>query len=476
MKSTIRAMELPFLPARIPLPAPFSFTKSMRHLREKLFEPVDVASLACFRIAFGAIMAWEAWDYFKTGWLKAHYIDPTFHFTYYGFDWVKPWPGNGMYLHFCALGVLALCILLGLFYRVAAVLFFLGFAYVFLLEKTLYLNHFYLIVLISLLLIFIPAHRAFSIDALRHKTLHADTVPGWTLWILRAQIGIVYFYGGIAKLNPDWLRGVPLQTVLPRQTDFPLLGPFMAEKWMPLFFSYGGLLLDLLITPLLLWPRTRPFAFGMVVLFHMMNSQLFFIGIFPWLMIAATLLFFRPDWPRRIRARWFKQPLSAGGASHPAAVRGRKVVTMAALGVYFALQLLLPLRHFLYPGDVNWTEEGHRFSWRMKLRYKEGVSTFFVTDLKSGTTWQVEQFDYLKGWQKVGLSIHPDMILQFSHYLAEEWRRKGYEQVEVRAKVFASLNGRKPQLLIDPTIDLAKIPRNLKPATYIIPLKEPLPN
>ncbi|MEJ7873187.1 MAG: HTTM domain-containing protein, partial [Rubrobacteraceae bacterium] len=114
-----------------------------------LFAPVDIASLVFFRIAFGVLMLWEVWIQFSNGLIQRNYIDPTYHFTYYGFGWVQPWSGNGMYLHFLALGVLAVCIALGLWYRVSVVLFFVGFTYVFLLDQALYLNHFYLICLVS---------------------------------------------------------------------------------------------------------------------------------------------------------------------------------------------------------------------------------------------------------------------------------------------------------------------------------------
>ena len=108
----------------------------------RLFEPVDIASLVFFRIAFGVVIIYEVWLQFSRGWIKLDYIDPDYHFSYYGFGWVQQWPGNGMYFHFLALGVMGACIALGLWYRIATVLFFLGFTYVFLLDQALYLNHF----------------------------------------------------------------------------------------------------------------------------------------------------------------------------------------------------------------------------------------------------------------------------------------------------------------------------------------------
>jgi vitamin K-dependent gamma-carboxylase len=464
-------------------------------LRNRLFSPVDIASIIYFRIAFGLIMLWEVWRYFEYGWIKSYYIDPTVYFNYYGFDWVRPWPGEGMYLHFFALGALAVCILLGLWYRISTALFFLGFTYVFLLDQANYLNHFYLICLISLLMVFMPAERAFSLDALRHPEIHSDTAPAWVLWLLRAQIAIPYFYGGLAKLNGDWLRGEPLSGWLADKTDFPIIGPLFTEQWMVYLFGYSGLLLDLLVVPLLLWRRTRPFAFAASVLFHLLNASLFQIGIFPWFMIAATALFFSPDWPR-FGGRWWPSK-SLGTISRKACpelsrrnakranasalqpiatapLRPEQRLTVALLGIYMTAQLVVPLRHFLYPGDVGWTEEGHLFAWHMMLRSKRGKAEFFATDPVSGQSAKINPEDFLTPRQLRKFSRLPDMVLQFSHYIANEFRKQGYPQIEVRARVLVSLNGRKPQLLIDPTVDLAAQSRTLRPTPWIMPLHEPL--
>ena len=274
--------------------------------RERLLAPVDIASLVYFRIVFGVVMVWEVWRYFSHDWISLIWIEPRFHFSYWGFDWVKPLPGDGMYLYFYVLGILAVLIALGLFYRVSATLFFLAFTYMFLLEKARYLNHFYLICLVSFLLIFLPTQRAFSLDAWRRSGIRSDTAPAWSLWLLRAQIGIVYFYGGLAKLNSDWLSTGTIQELLASRTDFPIIGPYFTQGWMVSLFSYGGLLLDLLVVPLLLWRKTRLLAFVAATTFHVTNARLFDIVIFPWFMIAATMLFFRPDWPRLL-VRFFRE-------------------------------------------------------------------------------------------------------------------------------------------------------------------------
>lgn len=450
-----------------------------------LFEPVDIAFLVFFRVVFGAIMLWEVYRFFSTGWIRRYFIDPSFYFGYFGFEWVKPWPGNGMYVHFAVLGVAAACIMLGLLYRVAIPVFFIGFTYVFLLDQTRYLNHFYLICLIAFLMIFLPANRALSVDAALRPSIRTDVVPAWTLWLLRFQVGIAYFYGGVAKLNSDWMiGGEPMRTWLRPLMAMPAIGAIFQKEWVVYSFVYGGMLLDLLVIPLLLWRRTRLIAFSAAVVFNLINAAIFNIGIFPWFMLGATLIFFPPELMRRF-ARAFLTPGAAlrsneieksevrSHGSSPALISKQKII-LALLAVYAVFHLLIPLRHYLYPGNVSWTEEGHNFAWHMKLRTKRGEALFTITHPPTGQTWIVNPKDHLDPRQTMKMANKPDMILLFAHHLAEQKRREGYDNVEVRAQVTSSLNGRKPQVLIDPTVDLAKQSRSIMPASWIVPLTTPL--
>ena len=443
------------------------------------FAPVDIASLVFFRIAFGALMTWEVCRYFSYGWIGRYWIEPQFLFKYYGFSWVQPWPGNGMYIHWGVMGVLAVLITVGCLYRFAVPLFFLLFTYSFLLDQALYLNHLYLVCLLALLLTFMPANRAFSIDAWLWPRIRSQTTPAWTIWMLRFQIGVVYFFGGVAKISPDWLRGEPMRAWLGRRTDFPLIGQFVREEWAVYFFSYGGLLLDLLIVPFLLWRRTRVAAFVVAVLFHLMNAQMFRIGIFPWLGIAATAMFFPPDWPRRI-VSWFsrnKKPGPKVASAPPAPAMPRFAgIAVALLALYIAIQLFLPLRHLLYPGRADWTYEGHRFAWRMKLHDRLARAKFYVIDENSYRESEVPPRVFLSKMQAAKMAARPDMILQFAHHLAQKLPRTGPKPLRVEARVLASLNGRKPQLLIDQNVDLAAQPRTLRHTPWILPLTEPLPD
>jgi hypothetical protein len=484
-------------------------------------------SLALFRIAVGAVLTWEAYRFLVKGWVVRYWIEPDMSFTYTLFSWLRPLPGDAMIWLFYGLIVLGVMLTLGLFQRVAALLFTLGFGYAFLLEESRYLNHLYLMNLVTLLLIFVPASRVWSVDTALGR--RPTTVPGWAVWLIRFQIGVPYLFGGIAKINPDWLRGEPIRLWLSRQTDFPVAGPLFTQEWVVSVFAYGGLLIDLLAVPLLLWRRSRPWVYLALLLFHLMNARLFNIGIFPWVMMVATTIFFEPDWPTRLvrdlRIRparawpavvlgavaaatlalslgevtsavpllaatlsgaacgWTflgRSPaqsdavLATGAASAPLGSAGLSRIGLALLIGWVATQSLLPLRHFLLPGRSSWTEEGHRFAWHMMLRTKSGSVLLRITDPTTRQVTTVDAADVLPDWQAHQVAEAPHMIQQFALHTAERFDALGFPGVEVRAIASISLNGRAPQLLIDPAVDLAKLPRSLAPARYILPLETPL--
>ncbi len=439
----------------------------------RLFDPISILPLVFFRVAFGGLMLWEVWRYFHYDRIARYYIEPTFYFHYYGFAWVRPLPAEGMVLLFHALGLLSVMVLLGANYRTAISAFWLCFSYVFLLDQAQYLNHFYLISLISFLMIFVPAHRALSVDALLRPHIRTRTAPAWALWALRGQMALVYVFGGLAKINPDWLAGEPMRAWLADRTDFPVIGAHFTAEWMVMLFSYGGLLFDLLVVPLLLWRRTRLLALILATGFHLTNARLFNIGVFPWLALAATLLFLPPGW-FRVPGRAAHQP---SAAPHQPPYTARRRWIMAALAGYFAIQIVLPLRHWLYPGDASWTEEGHTLAWHMRLRQKRGVITFVASNPHTGATWPLYPEDMLTARQFDQMKDNPHMILRLVHHLARALEREGYSDIEIRVWAMISLNSRAPQLLIDPTSDLVHQPDTLLAADWILPLvQQPFPH
>lgn len=472
-------------------PGPPGSSCARAHPTTRLNTPRDAAGLAAFRILFGALMVGAVVRFVAKGWVEELYLAPQFHFTYLGFEWVRPWPPlpwlstSGMYLHFGVMGLAALGLLLGAWTRASALLFFLSFTYAELIDKTVYLNHYYFVSLLALLLAFVPAGATWSVDAWRRGAPAPVTVPAWSYALLRAQVGLVYVFAGLAKCNADWLlRAEPLRTWLQAYTDLPIVGAFIGQTWVAYAMSWAGALYDLFVVAFFLSPRTRRFAYTAAVAFHLAIWCLFPIGIFSWVMLASTTLFFDPSWPRRLGAGRLAAPSQPASPTAPAAPSpsfrlgfgfgfGALGATVAAL--YLGLQVLIPLRFVLYPGNVNWTEEGFRFAWRVMLVEKSGQVEFEVVTHNPPRRWVVYPRSELTPLQYKMMSTQPDMIHEYALHLAERYRRQGYPDVEVRAQAWAALNGRPSQRLIDPTIDLAREPRSLRPKSWIVPLGSSCP-
>lgn len=446
-------------------------TPASTGLVSTLFTPIDIGMLVVFRVIFGAAMVFELSRFFANGWITRYFVDPPMYFTYYGFSWVHPLPQPGMTILFAVLIVCATLITIGLLYRPATVLFFVGFTWIFLLDQSRYLNHFYLIVLLSFLLMFLPAHRAWSLDCLWRPQLRMQQVPAWTLWLLRFQLGVVYFFGGVAKLSWDWVSGVPMQIMLLNGDPVPFIDQYFDRNAVVLAFAWGGMLFDLLIVPLLLWSRTRLPAYFGLVFFHTFNAKLFTIGIFPLVMVAASMVFFPPDWLKPEGS-----DDNSTDSTDSSVSGGHRVLICTLLCLYASVQILLPLRHHLYPGYVSWTEEGHRFAWHMKLRAKRSNVTFRAEDANGNElTDFVQPKEYLQQRQYRVMAGRPDMVLQYAHHLAADFRSRGIEGVRIYADSSVSLNRRPAAPLISPDADLAQRPRNLKHADWLLPMKGKLP-
>jgi hypothetical protein len=281
---------------------------------------------------------------------------------------------------------------------------------------------------------------------------------------LRAQFGLVYFFGGVAKLNADWLlRAEPLSTWLARHADLPLLGALLQQRSTAFVMSWAGAALDLSIVPLLCMRRTRPFAYAALVVFHLLTARLFSIGMFPYFMLCGASLFFDPAWPRTLLAKLgMRQPASA-------AWKAARPVPAWAMA-FLALQVLIPLRHWLYPGDMCWTEQGFRFSWNVMLIEKNGSVDFRVVEPGTGRVFHASPRDYFTPFQTAMLAPQPDMVLQAAKVVAADYRARGVERPAVYADAFAALNGRPMQRLIDPDVDLARETDGLWNKPWILPM------
>jgi len=419
-----------------------------------------IAPLVVLRIAFGAVLFISTVRFIAKGWIHDFFIVPKFHFPFYGFEWIHPMGAAGMYSLYVVMAIAALFITIGLFYRIAAITFFLCFCYAELIDKTYYLNHYYLVSVFTFLLIWVPAHRYFSIDVLRKPSLKVTTVPAWTITIFKLQLGITYFFAGLSKLTYDWLiNAMPLRIWLPAKADLPVIGPLLSHEWVAYLFSWAGALFDLSIVFLLSNKKTRRIGYVFVIVFHLLTVCLFQIGMFPYIMLSATLIFFSESFHKtviqKIRSLFTKKSVDNKIPLSLYIPDFRRKIIYTLLAVYFVLQLLLPARFLLYPGKLLWTEEGYRFSWRVMLMEKGGTTFFYIKNPATGRKFEVNNAQFLTPYQERMMETQPDMILQYAHILSSEYKKQGIEKPEVTVACYVTLNGTGSQLYIDSTVNLA---------------------
>ncbi|MEM6264454.1 MAG: HTTM domain-containing protein [Bacteroidota bacterium] len=443
-------------------------------MRRHLTSPLSIAPLVSFRIAFGALMLFSTLRFMYMGWVENHFVDPMMHFTYFGFNWVKPLPAVGMYVVHVLMILGSLGIMLGFRYRVAALVYFLCFTYCELIDLTYYLNHYYFVSIVSLIMVFLPANRGLSLDVWLNPSLERKQVPAWVIRLLQLQLAIVYVYAGLAKINHAWLmEAMPLRIWLPAHDHLPLIGWAMRYKATAFLFSWFGMLYDTFIVFFLLWKPTRALAYVAVIVFHVMTGILFQIGVFPLVMIALTPIFFSPQWHEKVQGKvraWLR--LSQNTSIEIWQPYQPRVWGMI-LGTYLVFQLLFPWRYLLYDGNLFWNEEGYRFSWRVMLMEKAGTALFYVKDTKTGREGVVDNSEFLNPHQEKQMAMQPDMILQYAHFLAEHYAEKGVYEPEVRAEVYVTLNGRPSRLYIDPKVNLVEIQDGWKQKDWVLPYKDP---
>jgi hypothetical protein len=393
---------------------------------------VNGASLAVIRMAFGAIMALEAYwlchpsaSTFDKIPLEIFYTGPDihFHFAYPGFGWLPVFAPHGLYFVVGLLAVGGVFLAAGFLYRLSAGAVFLSWGYLYAVEstRTYWMSYHYLELLLAFLLFWMPAARRYSIDAWLWRARNwPKTVPFWTIFILRGQLVISYFYAGVAKLNTDWLQDAePVRYYLANSNVLPHLGKsgladllrhVLLSNELAYFISYAGAAFDLGVGFLMLFRRTRIFAMVLMVIFHATNHFILFNDIvwFPLLGVATATIFLEPDWPERFW-NWLRHPrvvkpdwpwagLGAvlfpvvGGAlgwklapsktsANAGATRamGRWVAPFVV--VWLVWQTLMPLRQYLIEGDSRFTWEGLSFSWRLKAEvYRSTPCELLVED------------------------------------------------------------------------------------------------
>ncbi|WP_339655729.1 HTTM domain-containing protein [uncultured Maribacter sp.] len=437
-----------------------------------LFEKIDNSALIIFRIFFGILISLECFGAIATGWVKRNLIDPKYNFPFIDFDWLHPLPGSGMYFYFGLMGLLGLCIAFGFKYRMSMITFTLLWTATYLMQKTAYNNHYYLLILISILMCFFPAEKAKSIDTKLNTNLETNSMYSYVKWIIVLQLFIVYAYASIAKIYVDWLDFSMIEVLMRPRKNYWLIGEILQQSWLHSIISTAGIFFDLFIVPTLLFKPTRKVAFFISIFFHLFNSIIFQIGIFPYLSIAFSVFFFEPKTIRRIFFK-SKEPYNS---TNEFVVTNNKNSLVLLMSIYFLAQLLLPIRHYIIEDDVLWTEEGHRMSWRMMLRSRVGKGNFTVVNKNTKQIFEITPNNYLTANQERKVLSYPDFAWQFAQYLKMDFKNKNMDVAVYLEDSQISINGKPYVPFLDSTTDLAAEPwKPLKHHNWILPsnLKQP---
>lgn len=435
----------------------------------------ESTSLALFRLGFGLLMTFSIIRFWFKGWIQTMYIDPSFHFTFYGFEWVTP-IGEYTYFLFFICGLSAFFVAIGYRYYISIIIFFLSFTYIELMDKTTYLNHYYFVSILSFLMIFLPCNSSYSIDSYSQKKSYKYT-PRWCVDSIKLLLFIVYFYSGLAKINKDWLyEAQPLKIWLTTGSyDFPLIGSnLMQQEWFHYFMSWGGMFYDLLIPFILIYSRTRIFGFLLVIFFHIFTVLLFPIGMFPYIMIISSLIFFTSKTHKKILDLILKPFINKIKSLKEIKIINiqRQRIALVIVTMFFIVQILFPFRYSLYPGELFWNEQGYRFSWRVMLMEKKGYTTFKIVDKVNNNSFYVMNNDFLTEFQERQMSFQPDFILEYAHFIGDYYKKQGLKDIEIYADSYVALNGRINKRFVDPETDLLKEKRGFKNKDWIIPFNE----
>jgi len=438
-------------------------------LKNILFQSKDPITLSFFRILLGICFLWESIYLIKINFVTVFLTNPQVHFNYDFAEFVKPLPSGLLSLLVIGLFAASLFLIIGKYLKVAAWYLFFVFSYILLIDKAYYNNHLYLICLLAGFFAITSSDQSLSV-----KKGPVKQIPNWHILLFQIQLVIVYFYGGIAKINPDWLiRMEPVKITLAQKAANSALDTILLSDAAVYFISYGGLVFDLLIGFLLFYRPTRKLGLIAALIFNIMNAWLFDdINIFPFMMMGALVLFIEPDTFRKFIGQYITSIKPIDASSKSTIPVDQKVVI--GLAIYFIIQLSLPLRHLLFEGNTEWTGKAQYFSWRMKIQSRKTEQLEFAVmnyDKKEVIAVDLRSFG-LNDDQLRLLSMHPETGIKMAKAIRETAEKKGLRNIEVKAKVKVSFNGRPAQMLYK-DMDLSKVKEGVfEPREYVVELKE----
>ncbi len=433
-----------------------------------LSEPVNGYIIGLFRVLYGLFMSYEIANYLFVGMVQSFFVAPKLNFPYDGLEWIKPLPAPLLTgILYIMLGC-AFLITFGVMMKGAARLFAVLYAYIFLLDKSLYNNHIYLFILLAVLLSLTHADQFIS---LRKRKLPGIAVPRWQQFILGAQVMCVYFFASFIKMRADWwLLQQPIRSIAGVMPADSFLAPLYKSEIGINMMVYLGFSLDF-FAPLLLWYKPlRNWAVIPFALFHYSNSQIFGdIGVFPFVMMCALILYFEWEEIPVLRSFFTKLTPKNTELTQPIIGKGMKVFLIA----YFTFQGLFPLRGLFLPNDLDYTTIGNRFSWRVKADARVlSEFKFILKDPDSGKEGEINFKSMVNNVQIQTMLYDPRAIRTFAQMIHAQALKNNIPNAQMFAQVKFSLNGRPPQYFVDPNVDMIKVEYSpFKKLDWVMPIQ-----
>ncbi|KAI9588461.1 vitamin K-dependent gamma-carboxylase [Glossina fuscipes] len=463
-----------------------------------LHRPVDASALGIFRILYGLIMLIDLAEERGGGQMDVRFGEPLkCHFPLFGGLKAFSFPTMGciyMIMWFGAVGIA-----LGYRFRLSCSAYILPYWYIFLLDKPSWNNHSYLFGLIGAMLLFTQANRYWALDKYLNPNL-PSTVPYWNYFLIKFQFFILYMYAGLKKFSPEWLAGYAMSSLSHHWVLSPFCWFLSYEMVDLLIVHWFAAIFDFSIAFFMTCELTRVWATPFMLLFHLMNSRLFVIGMFPWVCLAQVPMFYGCDWPRKITrlnckhlSFCIRRPEVEGkhrnaecktdstksdmdkNVPDNSSTRCLKLEKYQTANMnlfqkcrtllvlfYCCLQLFLPYSHFITQGYNNWTNGLYGYSWDMMVHSYETleVQVKIVDNLNQQEHYMDPYaFTEYDRWTK-----YADMAKQYAECIQKNLHRLYLKKsnaiplkslnISIYFDVWCSMNGRLMQRVFDPRVDL----------------------
>jgi hypothetical protein len=430
---------------------------ALKQYHYRLFEPIDNLRFDSFRIVFAFALMLQYTSYVKFGFIEKGILAPAFTFHFHYLPFIKPFSEAGLKFTLFLTLIGPILMLFRKTLKIGALIYFLSFGYLFFLEESYYNNHFYLILMLVGFLVIYPQPRTKTGKSFIYKWQH-------DLFVF--MICIVYFFGGIVKLNHDWfMLQEPTRTLLEMNKEGAAFRALLESELAVYYITYGGLFFDLFIPFLLLIRRTFPYALALTLIFHITNIVIFNegeggdIGVFPLLMMGTNILFAPAGGYRKLLSRFLPgiEPVYTIKEKPEELIPGNYKTVRAFVYGFVVLQLLLPARPHLISSRPSWTGQGDFFAWRMKLNNKKVKVAFFYQPDRATPKQAINIGRIINTMQINVMAQHADMVYKFAQYLDERLKKEMGRDMIVTANIQVALNGRPFQAFVDSTTDLSAV-------------------